>query len=38
MRGPARTALERSAVAFSKIGDPQFGEWADAVILGRARQ
>ena len=25
----------KSAVAFSKTGDPQLGEWADAVILGR---
>jgi hypothetical protein len=26
---------ERGAVAFSKTGDPQVGEWTDAVILGR---
>jgi hypothetical protein len=26
---------ERGAVAFSKTGDPQFGEWEDAIILGR---
>jgi hypothetical protein len=26
---------ERGAVAFSKTGDPQLGEWDDAVILGR---
>jgi hypothetical protein len=26
---------DRGAVAFSKIGDPQFGEWQDAVILCR---
>jgi hypothetical protein len=25
----------RGAIAFSKTGDPQLGEWADAVILGR---
>jgi hypothetical protein len=25
----------KGAVAFSKTGDPQLGEWADAVILGR---
>ena len=25
----------RGAVAFSKTGDPQLGEWDDAVILGR---
>ena len=30
MAGP-----ERGAVAFSKTGDPQLGEWRDAVILGR---
>ena len=30
MEGP-----ERGAVAFSKTGDPQLGEWQDAVILGR---
>jgi hypothetical protein len=28
-------ASERGAVAFSKTGDPQLGEWNDAVILGR---
>jgi hypothetical protein len=27
--------IERGAVAFSKTGDPQLGEWQDAVILGR---
>ncbi len=27
--------LERGAIAFSKTGNPQLGEWADAVILGR---
>jgi hypothetical protein len=27
--------IERGAVAFSKTGDPQLGEWNDAVILGR---
>jgi hypothetical protein len=26
---------DRGAVAFSKTGDPQLGEWQDAVILGR---
>ena len=26
---------QRGAVAFSKTGDPQLGEWNDAVILGR---
>jgi hypothetical protein len=26
---------ERGAVAFSKTGDPQLGEWDDAIILGR---
>jgi hypothetical protein len=26
---------KKGAVAFSKTGDPQFGEWDDAVILGR---
>jgi hypothetical protein len=25
----------KGAVAFSKTGDPQLGEWADAIILGR---
>jgi hypothetical protein len=25
----------KGAVAFSKTGEPQLGEWADAVILGR---
>ncbi|SEF09689.1 hypothetical protein SAMN05444161_8306 [Rhizobiales bacterium GAS191] len=25
----------RCAVAFSKTGDPQLGDWGDAVILGR---
>jgi hypothetical protein len=31
----ARMAVaERGAVAFSKTGDPQLGEWDDAVILG----
>jgi hypothetical protein len=25
--------VERGAVAFSKTGDPQLGEWQDAVIL-----
>jgi hypothetical protein len=28
-------APERGAVAFSKAGDPQLGDWDDAVILGR---
>jgi hypothetical protein len=28
-------APERGAIAFSKTGDPQLGEWNDAVILGR---
>jgi hypothetical protein len=28
-------APERGAVAFSKTGDPQLGEWNDAIILGR---
>jgi hypothetical protein len=28
--------LERGAVAFPKTGDPQIGEWDDAVILGRS--
>jgi hypothetical protein len=27
--------VECGAVAFSKTGDPQLGEWEDAVILGR---
>jgi len=27
--------IGHGAVAFSKTGDPQLGEWADAVILGR---
>jgi hypothetical protein len=27
--------VERGAVAFSRTGDPQLGEWGDAVILGR---
>jgi len=27
--------IERGAVAFSKTGDPQLGEWQDAVILAR---
>jgi hypothetical protein len=25
----------KGAIAFSKTGDPQIGEWEDAVILGR---
>jgi hypothetical protein len=25
----------KGAIAFSKTGDPQLGEWEDAVILGR---
>jgi hypothetical protein len=25
----------KGAVAFSKTGDPQLGEWEDAIILGR---
>jgi hypothetical protein len=25
----------KGAIAFSKTGDPQLGEWDDAVILGR---
>jgi hypothetical protein len=25
----------KGAVAFSKTGDPQLGEWADAIILRR---
>jgi hypothetical protein len=29
------TVAERGAVAFSKTGDPQLGQWQDAVILGR---
>jgi hypothetical protein len=29
------TADGRGAVAFSKTGDPQLGDWSDAVILGR---
>lgn len=28
-------APERGAIAFSKTGDPQLGEWNDAIILGR---
>jgi hypothetical protein len=32
---PTQITPERGAVAFSKTGDPQFGEWGDAVILGR---
>ena len=28
-------ARGRGAVAISKTGDPQLGDWADAVILGR---
>ena len=28
-------APERGAIAFSKTGDPQLGEWDDAIILGR---
>jgi hypothetical protein len=37
----ARTTASRmegegkGAVAFSKTGDPQLGEWSDATILGR---
>jgi hypothetical protein len=31
----ARMGVAGGAVAFSKTGDPQLGEWADAVILGR---
>jgi hypothetical protein len=27
--------VERGAIAFAKTGDPQLGEWKDAVILGR---
>jgi hypothetical protein len=27
--------IERGAVALSKTGDPQLGEWQDAVILAR---
>jgi hypothetical protein len=30
-----REGPERDAVAFSKTGDPQLGEWQDAAILGR---
>lgn len=26
---------DRGAVAFSKTGNPQIGEWDDAVVLGR---
>ena len=26
---------DRGAVAFTKTGDPQLGDWNDAVILGR---
>ena len=28
-------AAERGAVAFARTGDPQLGEWDDAIILGR---
>jgi len=28
-------AAERGAIAFAKTGNPQLGEWDDAVILGR---
>jgi hypothetical protein len=28
-------SVDRGAVAFCKTGDPQLGEWNDAVILGR---
>jgi hypothetical protein len=28
-------AAERGAIAFPKTGDPQLGEWDDAIILGR---
>jgi len=28
-------AAEGGAVAFAKTGDPQLGEWDDAIILGR---
>jgi len=31
----ARMGVAGEAVAFSKTGDPQLGEWEDAVILGR---
>jgi hypothetical protein len=31
----ARMGVAGGAVAFSKTGDPQLGEWEDAVILGR---
>jgi hypothetical protein len=35
-RPPSRIAgIDRGAVAFNKTGDPQLGEWQDAIILGR---
>jgi len=34
MLGAARAGGEGSG-AFSKTGDPQLGQWKDAVILGR---
>jgi hypothetical protein len=31
----AKATASMMAFAFSKTGDPQLGEWQDAVILGR---
>lgn len=35
-RARALVPLKAGAVAFSRTGDPETGEWADAVVLVRA--
>ena len=35
-RARALAAQKAGAVAFSRTGDPEIGEWADAVVLSRA--
>ncbi len=35
VRARALAAVKAGAVAFSRTGDPEAGEWADAVVLTR---
>lgn len=34
-RARALAAAKAGAVAFSRTGDPEIGEWADAVVIAR---
>lgn len=35
-RARALATAKAGAVAFSRTGDPEIGEWADAVVIARA--